>query len=396
MELAYHYRARDSRGVNLSGVVYAPNRALAFAQLKRAGFLPGNMKLSLGQTVRALLHRSFDRSELARFYSTVGRRMENGKPMVEGLEAASEYVSDPRLRQAILLMKQAILDGHSEFEAMSLAGFPKRDAMMVRSTAEAGRTASSFQQLSREISRVESLRKAVDSIFRMPKMMGVLMVGFVWAAITFIAPMTLSFLKQTGLRLNFNPFLTAYFDFVRLYEKSPWVNSVLYFAAFAAFVYLLRRPAVKRQLDRIPILLTISTKADHASLWNSFRLLYDAAIPGKEAARIVSEAANREDSRLAFNKLARMLESGRSLDEAVSSSGFPPFITSGVRSAVSSGDVTDGLADMASNLEEDVTVLTDILKENVKLFATLGVAGGVLVVFTLTYYPMLASVLSNL
>src|SRR5690606_38638821 len=107
----------------------------------------------------------------------------------------------------------------------------------------------------------------------------------------FIAPMTLSFLKQTNLRLNFNPFINAYFDFVRYFEQAPVLNSVLYFAAFGALVWAFRRPAVKRQLDRIPILLNISTKADQASLWNSFLLLYDAAIPAKEAARVVAEAA---------------------------------------------------------------------------------------------------------
>jgi type II secretory pathway component PulF len=396
MELAYTYHARGNHDRSVRGVVYAPNRALGFARLKRAGFAPTRLAFSPLHTVQGWLRKEFSRSELARFYNTVGRRMQNGKPMVEGLEAASEYVADPRLRQAVMVMKQAILDGRSEFEAMSLSGFPRRDAMMVRATAEAGRTASSFQALSREISRVESLRKSVSTIFRMPKMMAVLMVGFVWTALTFIAPMTLSFLKQTNLRLNFNAFLSAYFDFVRLYEQAPWLNSALYFAAFAVGVALLRRPFVRRQLDRIPILLAISTKADQASLWNSFLLLYDAAIPAKEAARVVAEAASRPDSRAAFLRLGKMVEAGRSLDEAVAGANFPTFVVNGVRSAVSSGDVVAGLSDMAANLEEDVMVLTDILKENVKLFATLGVAVGVLLVFTLTYYPMLASVLSNL
>lgn len=396
MELAYLYHARGSHDQSISGVVYAPNRALGFARLKRAGFAPSRLSFSFVHTIRAWLHKDFNRTELARFYNTVGRRMQNGKPMVEGLEAASEYVADPRLRQAVMVMKQAILDGRSEFEAMSLSGFPRRDAMMVRSTAEAGKTASSFQSLSREITRIESLRKSVASIFRMPKLMALLMAGFIWAALTFIAPMTLSFLKQTNLRLNFNAFLSAYFDFVRMYGQAPWLNSALYLAALAALVWLLRRPFFRRQLDRIPILLTISTKADQASLWNSFLLLYDAAIPAKEAARVVAEAANRPDSRAAFQRLGKMVEAGRSLDEAVSTAGFPPYVVSGVRSAVSGGDVVAGLSDMVSSLEEDVAVLTDILKEHVSLYATLGVAVGVLVVFTLTYYPMLASVLSNL
>jgi type II secretory pathway component PulF len=328
-------------------------------------------------------------------YTTVGRRLNNGKSLVEGLEAASEYIQDARLRQGVMLMRQSILDGANEYQAMQAAGFPRRDCLVIRSTSEAGKTGESFKSLGEEIIRVEALRKGVASTFRVPAIMGVFMVLFVWAAIMFIAPATLSFLKQTGLRMNFSPLIAYYFDFVKLFHIQATLSSIMYFGVFGAIIYFLRSESFKKMLDKVKTLRMLSIKSDHAALWNSFSLLYDAAVPAREAAAIVGDSANREDSKAAFRKMAKLVESGRSLEDAASQSGFPTFIVSGVISAASGGDTVSGLEDMSRNLEEDVLVLTAMLQENAKIASILVMGVGVLIVFIFTYYPMIASVMSN-
>src|SRR5574337_1572422 len=205
MEFAYSYTAKNSRAQTISGVIYAPGKPLAYARLKRGGFVPLKVALAPQQTVSGWFSRGFNVSELSRLYATVGRRLKNGKSLVEGLEAASEYIQDARLRQAVVLMRQAIVDGQNEYQAMQAAGFPRRDCLVIRSTSEAGKTGESFVSLGEEIARVEALRRSIASTFRVPALMGVFMVLFIWAALMFIAPATLTFLKQTGLKLNFSP-----------------------------------------------------------------------------------------------------------------------------------------------------------------------------------------------
>lgn len=396
MELAYTYTAKTSRGQLLTGTVHAKNKALAFARLKKGGFLPLRVEFELGATIGGVLKPGFNKPELARFYMTLGRRLGNGKSLVDGLESATEYVQDQRLRQAVMMMRQSILDGQSEFQAMQAASFPRRDCLVIRSTSETGKTGESFQSLGDEIARVEALRQAVASTFRMPAIMAVFMVLFVWAALMFIAPATLSFLKQTGLKLNFSPLVARYFDLVRLFHKQSTVSSVIYFALFGSLAYFMRSSTFGAFLDRFKALRLLSMKSDHATLWNSFSLLYDAAVPAKEAASIVGDSARREDSKMAFLKMGRLIESGRTLDEAAANAGFPAFVVSGVASSASGGDMVSGLNDMVRNLEEDVRVLTGILQENAKIVSVLGMGAGILLVFVMTYYPMLASVMSNL
>lgn len=395
MELAYKYTAKNASGQKLAGVLYAPNKPLAYSRLKKGGLLPLTVVMSPLDSISGWMHPDINKQELSRLYTTVGRRLKNGKSIVAGLEAATEYIADARLRQAVVLMRQSLLDGQTEYHAMQAAGFPRRDSLVVRSTAEAGKTGDSFVSLGAEITRVEGLRRAIASTFRVPAMMGVFMVFFVWAALMFIAPATLAFLKQTGLKLNFSPLLTAYFDLVRLFHQSSTVSSGIYFGGFFLLVKFLRSDTFKAWLDKLPTLRSLSLKSDHAALWNSFSLLYDAAVPAREAAAIVSGAANRKDSRMAFLRMGKLVESGRTLESATAGAGFPPFIISGVSAAASGGDMVAGLSDMTRNLEEDVQMLATVLQDNAKVGSILVMGVGVLIVFIFTYYPMIASVMSN-
>jgi len=395
MDFAFNYTAKTSRGKLMTGTVYAPNKVLGYARLKKNGFKPLTVELNLAESVRNLVSGQFNAKELARFYNTVGRRMNNGKPLVEGLEAAVEYISDPKLKQAIHVMRQATLDGQNEHQAMGAAGFPTRDALVIRATSEAGKTGQTFLSLAAELTRVEALRSSVAAIFRMPIIMAFMMYALFYGAIVGVAPMTMKFLKQTNLKMNLNAFTQGYFDFAVMFNSNIVLGTVAYAIVPVGVILGIRSQAFKNGLDYIKRLRDISVKADMAALWNSFGLLYDAAIPVKEACRIIADAAKRPDSRQAFVKLGRQVEAGRPIEDAIQNCGFPSFIVSGVRSSASGGALLEGLQDMVKNLEEDVLTMTDMLTENVKITATLMVAVGVALIFFVTYYPIVASVLSN-
>lgn len=396
MERAYNYQARTSKGKLINGLIYAENRPLGFSKLKRNGFAPVSLELNLPATVSGVISNEFSQPELARFYHTLGRRMKNGKAIIEGLSAAAEYVTDQRLKQAILVMRQATTDGQNEYQAMTAAGFPHRDAMVVRATSSAGNTGDAFISLALEIQRVYDLRKSVKQIFRMPIIMLFMMYAFFYGSLVWVAPMTMGFLKNLNMKLNMGAFNQGYFDFATFFNANIWMASAVYFAVPVGIVYGVKSEGFGKALDKFKRLRDISVKSDMAALWNSFGMLYDAAIPVKEICRILADAATRPDSRTNFRKLGRYVESGRAIEDAIQVSGFPSFVVSGVRASDSGGNLVEGLKDMVKNLEEDVFAMTEILKENVKILALLIVASGVTLIFFVTYYPIISSVLSAL
>ena len=396
MEYGYNYQARTPKGKLITGLIYAKNRPLGFSKLKRNGFTPVSVEFNIQATVQGVISPDFNQMELSRFYNTLGRRMRNGKSFVDGLAAAAEYVTDPRLRQAILVMRQATLDGQNEYAAMLNAGFPSRDAMVIKSTSAAGQTAETFISLASEIERVHSLRKSVQQIFRMPIILLFMMYGFFYGALGWVAPMTMKFLANINMKQSMNAFNKMYFDFAKMFNENFMVASLIYALVPFGVIFFVKSEAFKRGLDHIKRLRDISVKSDQAALWNSFAMLYDAAIPAKEICRILADAAKRTDTRTSFRKLGKLIESGRGIEDAVQYSNFPTFVVSGVRSSDSGGDLVEGLKDMVKNLEEDVFAMTEVLKENVKLMAILIVATGVGCIFFVTYYPIISSVLSAL
>lgn len=394
MEKAYKYSARTPKGKIVQGIVYSESYPLAFAKLKRASFTPLEVNLDWKNTIESVGQDGFNAGELSRLYQTLGRRMNKGKNMLDGLEGAVEYLRDPRLKQAAMLMRSAITEGQTSSEAMLNSGFPERDAMVIRSTEEAGKTGNTFISLAAEIKRMEGLRKSVKQIVRMPLMIAVLMVIIIYGSLVGIAPQTIKFLSQTGLKIELSAFNQMYFELAKFFGSNMVLASVMYFTIPVGFYMAYRAGWIGKMLDRIKLIRDISMKTDQAALWNSFAIMYDASVPIKEACRMAARAARRDDNKIAFNRVARLVEGGQSLDEAVGKVDFPEYITSQISSAVSSGDIAPAIFEMVGNLEEDLNAGMEVLKENAKMASTLILAVGVLLVFFLSYYPLLSTIMS--
>lgn len=393
MELAYRYRARDSRQRPVSGLVFAADSDLAFAKLKRNGFKPSTVVLSAPASLQHWLHPGFDERDLVRFYRTLGRRLLNGRSLDEGLSNASQFVRDEKLRQAALLMRQAMLDGRRESDAMQQAGFPRRDAMVIRAAEKSGRAGEMFMSLADDVERAMLMRQSVRQIFRVPVMMALLVYGFLYVVIHWLSPRTILFLDNIGAQLP--AFNRHYFSFVTLFNEHIMLATSLYLLLPVAVYSWMKSNSWRRLVDRIGSVRELSSKADYAALWHGFSLLYDAAIAPMEAARTMSDAAERPDARDAFLRLEKSLCAGAYLDQAVERAQFPEFITDGVCAAAASGNVVAGLNDMTQDLADDVQGLTRRLREDWSLVSLFVMAGLVVAFFFVSYYPMIAVAMKN-
>lgn len=394
-EIVYRFKARNSEGHPQQGAVNADNRAQALGKLRKMGFTSVVMSPSLGETLRHNISPGFNPRELARLYETLGKRLLDGRPLAQGLIDAQEFLMDSRLRNAAAAMAQAVSDGQNEYQAMLTAGFPSRDAMIVRSTLDAGAVGRSFLSLAEEIRRNYDLRQSIRATLRMPAIMLVAMIFFIYGALVFMAPLTIKFLKSTGLKIKLNPLIQSYFDFAQFFNENLAVGTVIYFSVPVAAVFFLRSRIARLLMSRIRVLELLSQKSDHAVLWRSFSLLYGASVPMRESTKILADAASREDSRDSFLRMGRLIDEGVDVSEAVQRAGFPRYVVNGVRAAESSGKILDGLEALVRQLDEDVRVTIDLLKTFVQTASPLVMGIGILILFVLSYYPMVAAVLSN-
>jgi len=396
MEKAFDYRAKNRNREMTTGVIYANDADSAYLKLTQMGYTPSDLPtINIGYTARNAMTNGFDRKELARFYSSMAKRLRNGRSVPEGLDNAIEFVDDPRLKQALAMMRQFVQEGNSLAAAMKLSGFPYRDVEIIRSTAEAGKSADSLTRLSNEIFRAETLRKSIISTIRMPIIVLFIMYCAIYGATVFIAPVMMNFFETALGTVQLPGFAKAYYEFAALFKENITVATILYIAFLIAVVYFVRTDTFRKLLERIPLVQTISERSDMSNLWTSFAMLYDAGINTEETTKMLAAATSRSESRESFQSMHRLLRSGFTIEAAVQKSNFPVYVVRGVQASVSSGDLVGGIEDLCRDLATDVEEYTAKLKDNIQLFATLVLSVFVGLFFMLTYYPIVSATLSQ-
>lgn len=391
MNFAYRYNAHNQSSKAVTGLVYAETSDSAYAKLKRAGLRVASLRFDMLGTINGLSGK-FDIRELVRFYRTMGKRLEAGKPMISGMEAAISFTTDPLLINALRLMQQRLMDGAKVADAMHSAGFPERDLNVIRAADASGKQGQAFIRLSEDVERTERLRSAISSTFLPMKVLAIVGLIGVYVAMGWLSPTMIRFFAQwsNGNAPHLPPAIVLYNAVAVWVAAHRIAGAVLVMLLVFAGNALLKSRWVRQSADYWNNWRLISEKSDHSSAWTSFGLLYDAGgISAYESAAVVRKSCVRQDSQDMFNRMDKILRLGVPISVAVTRAGFPLYVINGVKSAEEGGaSLAEGLLSMVSDLEQDVEVMTDILK--IKITYLSQIFGGLIVsgFFYVTLYPM--------
>ncbi len=377
MEFAYTFTAVNGIGNPVTGVVYAASSDFAWVKLRRANLSAREVKFDFVSTLNGLGSKGFDKRDLSRFYDTLGKRISNGRPLAEGFESAGAFVSDPRLRQAIMMVAQAVTDGNRLSDAMRASGFEYRDAMAIRAAEESGKQGSAFISMAADVDRKSKLEQQLKAMLMMPKIMLSFLYVASFAGVWKFAPKMEGFLKNLqGSKMTINdPFQEAYFAASHWLNDNLFLSFALWFSIPAALFWVVKTGRHEKLLDKIGTLKMINEKSDMASTWTAFSLLYDAGVPPYECARVVRPSAVREATKEMWRLLERAFLAGLPVDKAVERAGFPQYIVSAIKAAESAGSsLPEEIQGMSKNLEEDVTVLTKRFQAQAELWSKVAVA----------------------
>ena len=398
MDKAYRYTARNSYDVNADGLIVAPDEDQAHEMLLRAGLRPIELKLNLDYTVAVMTSKGFDKRELARVYRSLGRRVRAGINVIDGMERLAAFTEDIRLKTALQLAASAMRDGMPMGEATVTAGFPERDAMAISAMEQSGKVDEVLESLAEDVGRASVLQKSISRITFTPIMFTFIAWALFYGASVYLIPKTLSRVVEIIGKNKLPAYSQAVYDFT-IWASANWlIYTVFYVGITTVIVAFFRWRLVKQWfLTHIGILDSLSKFVDHARLWRSYALLYEAGTNPAEAAELIGKSAIRQDSREGFAHLATRLRSGMDLEESTAATDFPEFVKASVVTAASQhGNIPEFLIRFSDELYEDVDTLTAKLKDRVSLLMTLFMAVVLMLFFLLTYYPMLSAVLSQM
>jgi len=398
MDKAYRYTARNNYDVNVDGLIVAPDEDRAHDMLLRAGLRPMELKLDLDHTVAVMTSKGFDQRELARVYRSLGRRVHAGVSVIDGIERLAGFTDDIRLKTALQLAATAIRDGMALGEAIVMAGFPERDAMAISAMEQSGKVDEVLNSIAEDVERSGALQKSISRIAFIPITFTFIAWALFYGASVYLIPRMLSKVVEIIGKDKLPAYSQAVYDFTTWASANWLIYTVLYVGIAVIIVTFFRWRLVKQWfLTHIGILDSLSKFVDHARLWRSYALLYEAGTNPAEAAEQIGKSAIRQDSQEGFAHLATHLRSGMNLEESTAATDFPEFVKASVATAASQhGNIPEFLIRFSDELYEDVDTLTAKLKDRVSLLMTMFMAAVLMMFFLLTYYPMLSAVLSQI
>lgn len=396
MDFAFKYAATTARGESVEGTIYASTADYAHFKLKKMGMRPRRVNLAPVMSLQALIGGDFNLRDLARFYRTFGKRFKSGRKVAEGLDEAATFVGDERLRQAVSLVRQYILEGQSIDQAMRAAGFPASDSAAIKSAEHAGKMGDAFLALSEDIERRLELRQAITSLIVVPALMLVIMYIFTYVMLVFVGPRMHKFLKGWITNLDLPAYAATFYRVADWAAENVVVFTVIYLALGAAAFWLATAGPLKALATRIPLAQRIAERSDLAGRWGTFALLYDAGANVVESCRLLAESARLRGVGYWFDNTARLLQAGHGLSQAVERAGFPAYVVVGIRAAESSGDVSGEILELARAFAQDVIELSKRLEQWVNLASLLVSACFVVLAFTLSYYPIISAIRSSM
>lgn len=398
MEFAYRYEALTNNKKLISGTVFGRDEDEAFSRLLRCALRPMSIKISPWKTLSNISSTDFSEKDLIRFYRALGRRLSgrSAGTLTDCLKSAGDFIRDDRLKQSVLMMLQGILDGKVESTAMVDAGFPKRDAMVVKAASQSGNIGEAFTSLSVELERSTQMRSSMKRIWRMPLMMIIMVYGLTYLALITLMPQSAKFMKEMGVGESAPDLAKLVNAFTEIFNANLAVSTSIYLALPIVVFLIIRSEKFLNFVDRIAWMREISVKSDQGALWNGFILLYDAGVVGMEATNILRDAAKRSDSRKMFTRLGALLQGGFAYEEAVVKANFPEFVIDGVRAGIASNHLTEELADMTRSLSMDVADRTQQISEMVEIGSKLLAGAFILGLILITYYPTFGTAIQSL
>ena len=395
MQKVYKFSAKPQAGKTFLGKVYAPDKDEAESKLQRQGLKIIDISLHFSDTVDLIFRKQPDGRELAQFYKTLSRRMANGAGLEQSLEESQEFTLDTVLAVIVAMMIVAAKNGATIEDCMQFGGLPVRDVSVVKALRLAGDAARGLSDLSVEYRQAYILRKKLKAVFLEPVITLALSYFMIWGVFYFGVPRIQKFYSQLP-NAKLPAYVQTLYAFVDKFDAHIALSTALYIAIIPAIIMLIKSPIWNYIRDKIPTFKALSERSDHAMIWSSYALLYEAAMNRADAAEMIAKSAKRADSKMALTNMAIAMRNGREPARAVAISGFPKFVHSSVSNSLGSGsanDVVEGLRLFAANLVEDVELLSERIttyaKSAMYIFMGLLVTG----VAMITAIPMITTAL---
>jgi type II secretory pathway component PulF len=393
---AFAYRARDERGLLVTGNMEGASKRDVFVQLDNMGLIPVSAVESRKTTfeidqflLRFQRVKDDDLIFFTRQFQTIIR---SGIPLVSGLRALEEQTNSERLSGAIKSIGQDIDKGQSLSDALSRHKgiFSELYVSMVRAGELSGSLEEVLERLSGVLEFQMKTKEMLKSAMRYPVFVVVtLAIAFV-VLVNVVVPKFAPIFKSSKVAL---PLPTQILLLINdLFQKYTIVTIVVAFVIVASFLLYKRTAIGTYTIDRlklaVPLIGEIVLKICMGRFAFTLENLVRAGIPIVRTLDIVSRAVGNEYIAKKIQEIAVSIEKGKGISRPLRDAKiFPPLVIHLVATGEETGSLEEMLREVSIHYDREVSYSVARLSAWIEPILTVGLAGMVLFLALAIFMP---------
>ena len=209
----FSYKARNSRGELVEGVLDCADRTIAIHQIEQKRFVPIRIEMISADgaktpaatppprtTAAAAENLKIPQSQLLIFTEQLAHLLQAGMTLDEGLSILEKRLKQARVQQMTRGLHQALVDGRSFSQALRDYPriFPPLYVNLVAAGEASGALSEILLRLVKHLMQAKDLRDRVQQALIYPAFLAVAGAGLITVFITYMVPQLTGFMAQIG------------------------------------------------------------------------------------------------------------------------------------------------------------------------------------------------------
>lgn len=356
----YKYKALNSKGRPIKGVLGAVNENDLFNQLQSANLELVSCVALSSKKSKSRFMTNIKIRDLIQLFIHLDQMDGAGVPLLDALADIRDTTENTALRDAMSEIHRDVSEGSQLSEAMAKHPriFTNLYVSLVGSGEKTGKMSSSYRQLVKYLKWVDLMQTRVRKATRYPMILLVVVVAAVTIMMGFVVPQIVEFIRNMEFELPFaTTSLIATSDFFQAY----WWAVLLLPLILVGSVLALRKSSeniayrIDRLLIEMPVMGPLIRKINVARFCQTFGALYAAGLPILEAIRAATSTVSNRALLEALDSIQSLIKTGSPLSEAFNGSGeFPSMVIRMLKVGEDSGNLTVVLEQVSDFYTADV------------------------------------------
>jgi len=384
--MKFYYTAKTKDGRIYKGFLEGESREEVFNLLTKYDLIPTTIE---EKKEFFSLKKKVSLKDLVFFTRQMGTMLKSSLSVLEALRAQIIEVSNPNLREKLLIIAQSVESGGSLAQALSFYPdvFNEFYLSMIRSGEATGKLSDVFNYLADHLEKSYKLQSEIKSALIYPIFIIIVLIIAIFILSFFVLPQLTPIFENFGEKL---PLITKLvLKFTLFFRTKGWIIFLaLTFLFFLFFIFLRKKGSFSHSFEKIllklPIIKDFYKKMQLVNICGNIGALLGAGLPIVQAIRITGEIVQSNT----YKEILKETENEVSRGEPISYvfSRYPSLIPSFVVQMISTGEKTGNLEELLKQVEnfyqEELNRFTENLPSLIEpvLLVILGIGVGILVI----------------